>query len=118
MLALLTIAPSAVLFILLTPVIAWQPVRLDIWVVGSMVLLGAFGTGIAYTWDYNGIRAWGPTATSTVTYITPVIGVVLGVLVLQEIPVVEPAGGCRARVHRHPVRAAAHHAAADRVAAT
>lgn len=84
MLALLTIAPSALLFIVLTPVIAWQPVRLDVWVVGAMVLLGAFGTGIAYTWDYNVIRAWGPTATSTVTYITPVIGVVLGVLVLQE----------------------------------
>ena len=83
-LALLTIAPSAVLFILLTPVIAWQPVQLDIWVIGSMVLLGAFGTGIAYVWNYNVFRAWGPTATSTVTYITPIVGVVLGVIILHE----------------------------------
>jgi drug/metabolite transporter (DMT)-like permease len=83
-LALLTIAPSAVLFLLLTPVIAWQPVQLDIWVIGSMVLLGAFGTGIAYVWSYNVFRAWGPTATSTVTYITPIVGVVLGVIILHE----------------------------------
>jgi drug/metabolite transporter (DMT)-like permease len=30
------------------------------------------------------LRSWGPTSASTVTYITPVIGVILGVLVLGE----------------------------------
>ena len=30
------------------------------------------------------LRAWGPTTTSTVTYVTPVVGVTLGVLVLSE----------------------------------
>jgi drug/metabolite transporter (DMT)-like permease len=32
----------------------------------------------------NVLRAWGPTATSGVTYVTPVVGVALGILVLQE----------------------------------
>jgi drug/metabolite transporter (DMT)-like permease len=32
----------------------------------------------------NVLRAWGPTATSGVTYVTPVVGVALGILVLGE----------------------------------
>ena len=30
-------------------------------------------------WNQNTLRAWGPTRASTVTYITPIVGVVLGV---------------------------------------
>lgn len=83
-LAFLNIGLAALMMLLLTPVIAWQPVQLDFWVVGSLVLLGALGTGAAYVWSFNVMRAWGPTSTSTVTYITPVIGVLLGVLLLGE----------------------------------
>ena len=42
------------------------------------------GTGLAYIWNINVLRAWGPTGTSTVTYVTPVVGVALGVLLLGE----------------------------------
>lgn len=82
--AFLNIGIAAVLLTIAAPFIAFQPVRLDIWIVGSLVLLGALGTGLAYTWSYNVVRAWGPTAASSVTYVTPVVGVVLGVLLLQE----------------------------------
>ncbi|GGE92561.1 transporter [Mycetocola zhadangensis] len=78
------IAIAGVIMLLLTPVMAWHPVDLDIWVVLSLVGLGAFGTGIVYIWNMNVLAAWGPTATSSVTYITPVVGVILGVLLLSE----------------------------------
>jgi drug/metabolite transporter (DMT)-like permease len=87
------IALGAVIMIVLTPVIALGPIRWDPWVVGSMLLLGCLGTGIAYIWNQNALRAWGPTRASTVTYITPIVGVILGMLVLGE-PLAwnEPAG--------------------------
>ncbi len=50
----------------------------------SIIALGVLGTGIAYVWNQNTLRAWGPTRASTVTYITPVVGVALGILVLGE----------------------------------
>jgi drug/metabolite transporter (DMT)-like permease len=80
----LNIGIGAVIMMLLTPFIALTPVRLDIWVVGSVILLGCLGTGIAYIWNQNTVRAWGPTRASTVTYITPVVGVALGILILGE----------------------------------
>ena len=50
----------------------------------AIVLLGALGTGLAYAWNQNVVRAWGPTRAATVTYISPPVGVLLGVLVLGE----------------------------------
>lgn len=82
--AFMSIGISAAVMLLLTPVVALHPVRLDVWIAGSLVLLGALGTGFAYIWNVNVLRAWGPTSTSTVTYITPVVGVLLGVLLLGE----------------------------------
>jgi drug/metabolite transporter (DMT)-like permease len=57
------------------------------------VVLGAAGTGLAYVWNNNVVAAWGAANASAVTYLTPVVGVVLGVLVLGE-PLTwnEPAG--------------------------
>ncbi|MFT4124456.1 MAG: DMT family transporter [Microbacteriaceae bacterium] len=81
--ALLMIGWAGVIMALLTPVIA-APVRIDGWIAASMLALGVLGTGVAYVWNGNVLAAWGPTATSTVTYITPVVGVLLGVLVLHE----------------------------------
>jgi drug/metabolite transporter (DMT)-like permease len=80
----LNIGIAAAIMALLTPFLVLTPVRLDVWVVGSIVLLGCLGTGVAYIWNQNALRAWGPTRASTVTYITPVVGVLLGVLVLGE----------------------------------
>lgn len=80
----LNIGIAAVIMLLLTPLIALTPVTLDVWIVLSLVLLGCLGTGVAYIWNQNVLRAWGPTRASTVTYITPVVGVVLGVVILGE----------------------------------
>jgi len=80
----LNIGIAALIMALLTPVVALTPVSLDPWIIGSLLALGCLGTGIAYIWNQNVLRAWGPTRASTVTYITPVVGVVLGILVLGE----------------------------------
>ncbi|WP_441725981.1 DMT family transporter [Glaciibacter sp. 2TAF33] len=82
--AFLNIGLAGAIMLVLTPVIALHPVRLDLPVVLSLLTLGTLGTGFAYIWNINVLRAWGPTNASTVTYVTPVVGVVLGVLVLAE----------------------------------
>jgi drug/metabolite transporter (DMT)-like permease len=46
--------------------------------------LGVLGTGIAYVWNYRNIELAGSVIASSVTYITPVVAVVLGVLFLRE----------------------------------
>ncbi|WP_307453246.1 MULTISPECIES: DMT family transporter [Microbacterium] len=78
------IAPAAAFMVLLSPVILAEPMRLSTPVALSIVALGVLGTGVAYVWNQNTLRAWGPTRASTVTYITPVVGVALGILVLGE----------------------------------
>lgn len=82
--AFLNIGIAGAIMVVLTPAIALTPVTLDPWIVGSILLLGCLGTGVAYIWNQNVLRTWGPTRTSTVTYITPVVGVALGILVLGE----------------------------------
>lgn len=42
------------------------------------------GTGLAYVWNTNVVSSWGATNASAVTYLTPVVGVVLGIVVLGE----------------------------------
>lgn len=91
--AFMNVGTSAAIMLLLTPVLAVGPVRLDPLIVACVILLGALGTGIAYLWSVNVLRAWGPTGQSTVTYVIPVVGVVLGVAVLGEsLSWNEPAG--------------------------
>ncbi len=84
---------GAAVMLALSPLIFLEPVRWDPWVLGSVILLGTLGTGLAYIWNQNTLAAWGPTRASTVTYITPVVGVLLGILVLGEtLTWNEPAG--------------------------
>ncbi|MFB8388091.1 DMT family transporter [Microbacterium sp. NPDC055910] len=80
----LNIGIAAAIMALLTPALVLTPVALDPWVVASVLLLGCVGTGVAYVWNQNTLRAWGPTRASTVTYMSPVVGVVLGIIVLGE----------------------------------
>lgn len=82
--AFLQIGSAGVVMLLLTPVLALGPVTLNGWIVASLLVLGIAGTGFAYLWNIAVLRAWGPTTTSTVTYVTPIVGVVLGILVLGE----------------------------------
>lgn len=91
--AFLQIGSGAVVLLLLTPWVVSTPVHLPPAIVGSLVVLGVLGTGVAFWWNINVLLRWGPTAASTVTYITPVVGVTLGVLVLDEqLSWHEPAG--------------------------
>src|SRR5688500_10543623 len=53
-------------------------------VVLSVVLLGVFGTGVAYVLNYQSIAAVGPTRASLVTYLVPVVAIAVGVLFLDE----------------------------------
>ena len=80
----MNVGMSATIMLILTPFLAIGPVKLNPWVVGSVLLLGCLGTGVAYFWSVNVLRAWGPTRQSTVTYVIPVVGVVLGVFVLGD----------------------------------
>jgi drug/metabolite transporter (DMT)-like permease len=52
--------------------------------VASVVLLGAAGTGAAYVLSYGVIAELGPTRASLVTYLIPVVAVLVGVVVLDE----------------------------------
>jgi len=82
--AFLNIGLAAVIMVLLTPIVAWHPIAFSWPVLLSLLALGALGTGVVYIWNMNVLRAWGPTVTSGVTYVTPVVGVALGILVLGE----------------------------------
>ncbi|MFD9896364.1 DMT family transporter [Amycolatopsis sp. NPDC059027] len=75
---------ATVILGLLVPVVASTPVHLSLAVVLSMLALGVFGTGIAYVWNASIIAAWGAANASAVTYLTPVVGVLLGIVVLDE----------------------------------
>ncbi|MGO4453329.1 DMT family transporter [Arthrobacter sp. RAF14] len=75
---------GAVIMLALAPLTATDPMRLSWPVTLSVAALGVVGTGLAYLWNTNVVAAWGATNASTVTYLTPVVGVVLGIVVLGE----------------------------------
>jgi len=57
-------------------------IGLDGW--GSLLALGALGSGVAYAFNYAVVRARGSAVASTVTYLIPVVSTVLGLVVLGE----------------------------------
>lgn len=50
----------------------------------AVIWLGVLGSGIAYLLHFYLVQTWGATRASLVTYVIPVIGFVLGVVVLDE----------------------------------
>jgi drug/metabolite transporter (DMT)-like permease len=50
----------------------------------SIAWLGLLGSGIAYLANFRLLAAWGATRTTLVAYVIPVVGIVLGFLVLNE----------------------------------
>ena len=66
------------------PWLGRQPVTLTSTVVLSVVALGVLSTGIAYVLNYRLIQDEGPTAASMTNYLTPVVAVLLGVAVVDE----------------------------------
>jgi drug/metabolite transporter (DMT)-like permease len=51
----------------------------------SVIWLGVFGSSLAYIFYFRLLRTWGATRTSTVAYLLPVVGIVLGAIVLEEV---------------------------------
>ncbi|WP_231637109.1 DMT family transporter [Microbacterium sp. No. 7] len=75
---------AAGIAVVLVPFVAVTPVVLDAVPVLSLLALGVLGTGLAYVWNTRVIVAWGSLAAATVTYLTPLVGVVLGAVLLNE----------------------------------
>ncbi|MFF2775262.1 DMT family transporter [Streptomyces sp. NPDC058052] len=84
--AFVQVTIGAAVMLLATPWIAEPAPRLDAPITLSMVALGALSTGLAYLWNNNIVQAWGAVNASAVTYLTPVVGVTAGVLLLGERP--------------------------------
>ena len=82
--ATLQVSLAAAVALALAPWTATAAVRLSPGITGSVLALGAAGTGIAYVWNTRIVAAWGATTASTVTYLIPVVGIALGVAVLSE----------------------------------
>ncbi len=60
----------------------------------AMLALGILGTGYAYIWNFQIMAAAGSAIASSVTYVTPVIAVIVGVIFLSEsVTWNEPVGG-------------------------
>ncbi|MBI3241815.1 MAG: DMT family transporter [Chloroflexi bacterium] len=51
----------------------------------AVAWLGVLGSCVAYLLFFYLINAWGPTRASVVTYVFPVIGVILGIVFLKEV---------------------------------
>lgn len=78
------IGVAAIITAAVMPIVGMAPVELTAPVLTSILVLGGVGTGVAYIWNTRVIQVWGATLASTVTYLTPLVGVTLGILVLGE----------------------------------
>jgi len=50
----------------------------------AMIALGVFGSGFAYIWNFKVMALAGSAIASSVTYLTPVVAVLVGIIFLQE----------------------------------
>ena len=86
--AALTLLP---LYLLSGPLITKTP---DLTSLLAMITLGALGSGVAYLLYYKILDVVGSAIASSVTYITPIIAVILGVSLLgEQLHWYEPVGG-------------------------
>lgn len=60
----------------------------------AMLTLGILGSGFAYIWNFKIMETAGSAIASTVTYVTPVVAVIVGIIFLGEgVTWYEPVGG-------------------------
>ena len=57
---------------------------IEIGPVASMLALGIFGSGFAYLWNFKVMQIAGSAIASSVTYLTPVVAVIVGIIFLGE----------------------------------
>ncbi|UFS58347.1 DMT family transporter [Subtercola endophyticus] len=90
----LQVSLASLPLLILIPAAVTVSVTFSLVPVGAILILGCIGTGVAYIWNTRIVRDWGATRASTVTYLMPMVGVILGVVVLGEtIDWNEPIGG-------------------------
>jgi probable blue pigment (indigoidine) exporter len=65
-------------------VIEGAPPALDLRAVGALAYLGLLGSGVAYVLWFRGLSILGPTSASIIGLVNPVVGVLLGVVLLGE----------------------------------
>lgn len=79
---------SAVQLAVVAPLLVGEappaPWSLSLNVIGSVLALGALGSGIAFVLNLRNVRMIGATMSSMVTYLMPIFAIVAGVLVLGE----------------------------------
>ncbi|WP_240691991.1 DMT family transporter [Arthrobacter sp. CAU 1506] len=84
-LAFVQVLLGAAIMAAATPWLAGRPIeQLSGATILSMLILGVFGTGMAYVWNNNIVTAWGAANAAAVTYLSPVVGVILGTVFLAE----------------------------------
>ena len=60
----------------------------------AMLALGVFGSGLAYLWNFKVMEQAGSAIASSVTYLTPVVAIIVGIIFLGEkVTWYEPVGG-------------------------
>jgi drug/metabolite transporter (DMT)-like permease len=60
----------------------------------AMLALGVFGSGIAYLWNFKVMELAGSAIASSVTYLTPIVAIIVGIIFLGEkVTWYEPVGG-------------------------
>jgi drug/metabolite transporter (DMT)-like permease len=84
MLSACQLAAGAALMVLALPLGGLTTPHWRVDALAALLILGVFGTGIAYVLNYRLIGDEGPTVASTTTYLLPVVAVILGTLVVHE----------------------------------
>ena len=83
---------ATVLLAIVFPFAGLQPVHLRWDAIAALAVLGCLGTGIAYILNYRLITDEGTTA-SVVTYLLPIVAVVLGAAILNDHITAQVVGG-------------------------
>ena len=83
---------AAVLLAIVLPLAGLQPIHMRWDAIAALTVLGCLGTGIAYILNYRLITDEGTTA-SVVTYLLPIVAVILGAAILNDHITVQIIGG-------------------------
>jgi drug/metabolite transporter (DMT)-like permease len=78
---------AAAMLLVVTPLVAGAPpvpTTLSLDVVGSVLALGALGTGLAFVLNFRVIRFAGASTSASVTYLMPIVATLIGVVGLGE----------------------------------
>jgi drug/metabolite transporter (DMT)-like permease len=78
---------ATALLLIVAPLVAGAPpapTALSIDVIGSVLALGALGTGLAFVLNFRVIRFAGATTSASVTYLIPIVSTVVGIVALGE----------------------------------